>query len=1164
MNGTRIFFRLAPVPVLLLVLLPTSARAWTTNDWQFLETIERANLRFFQQEKHGPYNLINDTAYYDSTNNFPAYSSVAGVGFELTAICLGHYRGWISFSNAYEQVLHMTRAFAGQLSDDPEVFKRINGWTFHAYTIYGPDAGRMFDLGDGLSLLDHSLLMGGLIFVSEYFKGTEAGERARQLYAETQWDGRPDSDYNFGYSEDLLAIVEAAEAPAFKKGAQARAMWDSFVVPPWPRTLQLYFWQYPHAWVDFRYRWDAAGNNHADIARDSILHQRQRAIDLHAADPATYDMIGSNVWGWTAAGSSEGYRQMAPWDLYLDTHYPVERASDSGSINPIGLPGCMVYAGTETMAALKHLYEQHFVNGWNHAAGQFGIWNDAYGFINTFNTGQPWNTAVTNWYHRINAAIDYGPNVLLLENHKLGTTWRWFMQNPHISAAMTTLGFGPTQHVYTASFDGGTNEFGCSFGAWNNDATPVVISYAPASVTNGAVADPVVRIVADHPDEGGWIDLCGRDARAKALVTFWVRGHTGSESIEVGLKDALGTERKVPLAEFAGGVTPTNWTEVKIPIERFCLTGNVVDDVWPGSLQLLSFAFTNPDGGGLDIDRVSFERDTQPPARPGDTQFGLAMAGDRARARWNHAAAERDVVGYHLHRRYAATDGFIRVTSPLVPAYRDGCTDTSTVIAAGQVVRYAIQAWDNAEPAGGSAYAFEKMAVGGRHDLDWNDGRNPNTLGGSGDGHWGSPATQVLEFARVATADGSTNWARHSTFAGSGGGHFIDFAAGDLSDHAALAFAIRGANGGEAVRIGLRDTGAGEVKFPLGALIPGGIRTNWISIALPLHEFTGVNLASLENLSLTYDAPGELWLSDIAFLPSPRGALAPAVLTEAESFTNQSGSGGEDLKPAASGGEVLGNSWGGTASSFAEYQVTLAESFTGAWVHLWYALALPTGTVVDVWVDGTWRARLACPPTPGWGDRTSHFACVAAPLGALSAGMHDVRFATGRGIPINLDCFHLAGGPPAVNGADADGDGLSDRAEALLGTGANAPDSDGDGLPDGAELAATRFGHVTDPATADTDGDGSRDDEEWVAGTDPRNAGSLFRIARIDGAQIAWPGVTERQYRVWHAEGHHVDGTDFAEVVDPQNIAISGGTASYPHAASGSQRTFRVDVRLPP
>ena len=62
--------------------------------------------------------MLNDTASYDSTNNFPTISSVAGTGFELTAICLGHRRGWIPLSNAYEQVLYQLQAYNNQLSAD--------------------------------------------------------------------------------------------------------------------------------------------------------------------------------------------------------------------------------------------------------------------------------------------------------------------------------------------------------------------------------------------------------------------------------------------------------------------------------------------------------------------------------------------------------------------------------------------------------------------------------------------------------------------------------------------------------------------------------------------------------------------------------------------------------------------------------------------------------------------------------------------------------------------------------------------------------------------------------------------------------------------------------------------------------------------------------------
>ena len=67
---------------------------------------------------------------------------------------------------------------------------------------------------------------------------------------------------------------------------------------------------------------------------------------------------------------------------------------------------------------------------------------------------------------------------------------------------------------------------------------------------------------------------------------------------------------------------------------------------------------------------------------------------------------------------------------------------------------------------------------------------------------------------------------------------------------------------------------------------------------------------------------------------------------------------------------------------------------------------------------------------------------------------------------------------------DSDGDGLTDVAEAALGTDPNDADSDDDGLSDGDEVNT----HNTLPLNADTDGDGLSDGQEVnVGSTDPRN-----------------------------------------------------------------------------
>ncbi|HNQ23267.1 MAG TPA: trehalase family glycosidase [Phycisphaerae bacterium] len=115
------------------------------------------------------------------------------------------------------------------------------------------------------------------------------------------------------------------------------------------------------------------------------------------------------------------------------------------------------------------------------------------------------------------------------------------------------------------------------------------------------------------------------------------------------------------------------------------------------------------------------------------------------------------------------------------------------------------------------------------------------------------------------------------------------------------------------------------------------------------------------------------------------------VLLEAEHATLQQGAAGEDRKPAASGGVVLGNGFGGRVGDFAEYPFELPETLASAQVAVRYARDLEGTGQLQVTVDGRALGFARYANTGGWGEAEEHFAWTTLPIGELPAGRHTLR-----------------------------------------------------------------------------------------------------------------------------------------------------------------------------
>jgi len=103
----------------------------------------------------------------------------------------------------------------------------------------------------------------------------------------------------------------------------------------------------------------------------------------------------------------------------------------------------------------------------------------------------------------------------------------------------------------------------------------------------------------------------------------------------------------------------------------------------------------------------------------------------------------------------------------------------------------------------------------------------------------------------------------------------------DYSSYGALSFWIRGESGGENFLVGLKDSGWFESKLSIGKYLPGGVKTTWQKVTIPLADFKEVrNWKTLDNFSITFSfeqgAPfsGTVYFDNIEFVYT--GEQAPA------------------------------------------------------------------------------------------------------------------------------------------------------------------------------------------------------------------------------------------------------------------------------------------------
>ena len=368
---------------------------------KFLNKLGRDSFRYFIREINPENGLIKDSS------RIGASSSVATVGFGLTALCIGEYRGWITRNDAYERVLRILRTFMNEIPHE-------HGFFYH-----------FLDMRTGkrawnseVSSIDTAIFMAGALFAGKYFSGTEVESIASSLYERVEWPWmmngkkvmcmgwKPETGFLWyywdSYSEAMILYALAIGSPTHPIEKDAWSEWkrplDSYKEY---EVLYSYFgsiftYQYAHAWIDFRELIDEDDINYYANSVNATLANKQFCMDKQDE----YKSYGENSWGLTACIGPEGYKGYGA---------KPGAAINDGTISPCGMAGSLVFAKKDTVKALKHLYDKHK-----------RFLYRKYGFKDAFNMDK-------NWWAEEYLGIDVGITLLMIENCRTEMVWGTFM-----------------------------------------------------------------------------------------------------------------------------------------------------------------------------------------------------------------------------------------------------------------------------------------------------------------------------------------------------------------------------------------------------------------------------------------------------------------------------------------------------------------------------------------------------------------------------------------------------------------------------------------------------------------------------------------------------------------------------------------------------------------
>ncbi len=433
----------------------------STQTAAFLDTLEDSTFHYFWDLTNPANGLTPD--------RWPTqpFSSIAAVGFALTAYPIGVERGYVTRSAAADRVRTTLRFFwtAPQDSTTTGAVTGYKGFFFHFLDM---NSGTRFQQVE-LSTIDTALLLAGVLTCQSYFDDpanaveTEIRDLADSIYGRADWQWaspraplvalgwHPESGflgYDWqGYNEAMLLYILALGAPKHPVDPAAWTEWTSayqwgtFYGQTHLGFAPLFGHHYSHVWIDFRGIQDAymqgKGIDYFENSRRATYAQRAYAI----ANPNGWRGYGDAVWGLSASdGPADVTLTIGGRPRQFHTYFArgasFTEIQDDGTITPTAAGGSIPFAPEIAIPALWTMRRTYGANLFS-----------TYGFLDAFNptfTGAPTMghvVAGVGWFDTDYLGIDQGPILVMIENYRTGLVWRLMRGNQYIVRGLCRAGF---------------------------------------------------------------------------------------------------------------------------------------------------------------------------------------------------------------------------------------------------------------------------------------------------------------------------------------------------------------------------------------------------------------------------------------------------------------------------------------------------------------------------------------------------------------------------------------------------------------------------------------------------------------------------------------------------------------------------------------------------